>query len=296
MSRRQAGGVWWLRWVAANAGAELVGLGGSALLWAVGLLYWNDRLGVIPGAILVVVGATLLEGTAVGVAQWAVLRSRLPRLTLASWWIATGLGALVAWTLGMIPSTMMDLTSGANGAPPFEMSDALQGVLAAGMGFVLGPILGLPQWRVLRRHVATAGWWIPANALAWAAGMPLVFAGVGWAIDAPSLPLAVVWVAVALLLAGAAVGAIHGLFLVWLFNRRVGNPYALSSGTRSGDGGDSGYFLVTDCSGRSVREMALEGRDAVPDSSGGFGDSGGSDDGGGDDGGGDGGGGDGGAE
>jgi hypothetical protein len=91
----------------------------------------------------------------------------------------------------------------------------LQLVLAAGMGLLQGSILAVPQWRVLRRYVAGAGWWVPANSAAWAVGMVLVFQAVSsttWTLSVATFarPVAL------LTLAGAAVGAIHGAVLVWL--------------------------------------------------------------------------------
>jgi hypothetical protein len=41
-------------------------------------------------------------------------------------------------------------------------------------------VLSFAQWRVLRKAAGRAGGWIPANMLAWMAGMPLIF----WGIDA----------------------------------------------------------------------------------------------------------------
>ena len=91
--------------------------------------------------------------------------------------------------------------------------------LAAVMGFVLGPILALPQWWVLRRYVRQAVWWIPANALAWAFGMVVIFAGVGM-IESTTLTFGVVLlVLLSLATAGAVVGAIHGLVLIWLLRK-----------------------------------------------------------------------------
>jgi hypothetical protein len=87
--------------------------------------------------------------------------------------------------------------------------------LAAAMGVVLGPILGVPQWLALRQHARRAIWWIPANAAAWALGMPVVFVGAGSAPPGGLLGL----VATALLtamVAGGVVGAVHGLALIWL--------------------------------------------------------------------------------
>lgn len=207
----------WGRWVGANALAECLGLGSSALLWIAYFMGLEDQLGVMASAVVVVVGSTLLEGTAVGVLQWQVLRRALPKLSLASWWSATAFGALIAWSLGMIPSTMMAMAGAANDAtPPVAMSDALQYTLAALMGLVLGPILGFPQWLVLRRHIPHAGLWLAANAVAWCWGMLMIFIVMG-CVPAGGITLATVLLVLGgLALAGAVVGAIHGVVLVKL--------------------------------------------------------------------------------
>jgi hypothetical protein len=100
------------------------------------------------------------------------------------------------------------------------MSDLVIYTLAAGMGMAEGSILGAAQWLALRRHVPKAGWWIPANALAWMLGMVVVFLGTSF------IPVEGITVPVALLLllfvgaAGAVVGAVHGLVLIWLLHQR----------------------------------------------------------------------------
>lgn len=207
----------WRRWVGANALAELLGLGGSALLWIAYFMGLEAHLGVMASAAVVVGGSTLLEGTAVGVLQWLVLRRALPKLSLASWWSATAIGALIAWSLGMIPSTLMAMADTASAAPsPAEMSDALQYTLAALMGLVLGPVLGFPQWLVLRRHITHAGLWIAANAVAWCWGMLVIFIVIGF-VPAGGITLATGLIVLSgLALAGAVVGAIHGVVLVKL--------------------------------------------------------------------------------
>lgn len=94
-------------------------------------------------------------------------------------------------------------------------------LLAAGMGIALGALLGAAQWTVLRNHVPRAGWWIPANAVAWAIGMALVFAGMSFIPDSGVVtPGIVVALLVFIVLAGTAVGAIHGLALIWLVRER----------------------------------------------------------------------------
>lgn len=210
---------WW-QWVAANALAEMVGLGASALLWITFLFGVEQRYGVLLAAVVVVLGSTLLEGAAVGFAQWWVLRKALPQLRWQAWFIATAIGAFVAWTLGMLPSTMLSISAEASAGPPPEVSDLLMYSLAALMGIVLGPVLGAPQWWVLRRYLSDAWWWIPAQSAAWAAGMVVIFMGVGMVPAEGGFTAVVVLIVLgSLAVAGALVGAVHGTVLVWLLRR-----------------------------------------------------------------------------
>jgi len=210
----------WRRWVAANAVAELIGLGGSALV-LIGLIALVDENSV-GGILLMAAGAillgTMLEGVVVGLLQWCVLRDALPTLPRRSWVTATAIGALIAWLLGMIPSTAMSLAgSGAESAAPAAEPPAwLFYLLAAGMGFVLGPVLGTPQWVVLRKHVRRAGWWVLANALAWMVGMVIIFLGTSAIPEGPIPPAVIMLLVGCVFAAGAAVGAVHGLFLIRL--------------------------------------------------------------------------------
>ena len=211
----------WLKWVFVNAGAELIGLGASALLWIAMLTVMETRIGVLLSALVVVLGSTILEGTAVGLDQWLVLRQLFPKLRWQSWLMATAAGAFVAWTLGMIPSTMMNMSESsaiAGNVDPPAVSNGVMYMLAAGMGLVLGPILAWPQWLVLRHHLKRAIWWIPANALAWAVGMVIIFVGAN-SVPESSLTWTIALIVLAsLTIAGAVVGAIHGLFLLWLLH------------------------------------------------------------------------------
>ncbi len=214
---RQSSMRFWASWVFANALAELLGLGASALLWIAFFFGLEERLGIAISAVVVVVGSTILEGTAVGVLQWRVLRRALPQLRLKVWWGATAVGALVAWSLGMIPSTLMSMMDeSATSTPPPEMSDALMYTLAAAMGLVLGPILGLPQWWALRRHLKSAWLWLPANAVAWSWGMIMIFAVVGLVPASGITATTVLIILGGLAMAGAVVGGIHGVVLVKL--------------------------------------------------------------------------------
>ncbi len=206
----------WFQWILANAVGETVGLGGTLLIGVLLLLNAQKTVGVVPAAALAVLAGTFIEGIVVGTAQWLVLRRPLKSIRWRVWVLATAIGAFVAWTLGMIPSTGSDI----GGATSAQMSDLMVYALAAVMGFVLGSILGVPQWLVLRRHLPKAGWWVLANALAWMVGMVVVFVGTSF------IPPEGITISVALMLllflfaAGAAVGAVHGLVLIWLLRSR----------------------------------------------------------------------------
>lgn len=214
--RRQASGGagLWLRWVLANAVGETIGLGGTALV-AAAVFYAGEGTGeyaAVALAGLAVMAGTLIEGTVVGTAQWLVLRRPLPGMSWRRWVLATGAGAFVAWTLGMVPSTVLGPGGGEPAAEPGEA--AVLG-LAFIMGLALGPILGLAQWLILRRFVRRAVLWMPANALAWAFGMVVIFLGIDLALGGGFATSTVPILALTLAIAGAIVGAIHGLALVW---------------------------------------------------------------------------------
>jgi hypothetical protein len=214
-----AGGGFYLRWILANAAGEAVGLGLTALVGIAAVLYAGKGPGVVVTLVLAlsaILAGTLIEGAVVGTAQWLVLRRPLPGISWRSWVVATGAGALVAWTLGMVPSTVYSLRADPSGGATAEPSDGVVFGLAFLMGLVLGPVLGLSQWLALRRFVARAALWMPANALAWAVGMVVIFVGVDLATSGGYGPSTVAILGVTLFCAGAAVGAVHGLALVWL--------------------------------------------------------------------------------
>jgi hypothetical protein len=207
----------WRHWVIANALGELVGLGAAAVA-GVALVKLFEATSAafasLAGAGVMILLGTF-EGLVVGLAQWLVLRRPFAALGWRAWVLASAAGAFVAWTLGMLPSTLIDFGADAAGAPSPEMSDLLTYALAAAMGAVLGPILGIPQWLALRHHVRHAAWWIPANAAAWALGMPVVFIGAS-SVPTGGLPGLVATGVLTAAAAGAVVGAIHGLALLWL--------------------------------------------------------------------------------
>jgi len=216
VAARGAGRELWLSWVAANALGELVGLGGvfGCGFLVVARFGEPGSMAATLGYFALALGLGAFEGAVVGAAQWRVLDGRIVALAGRAWILATVVGAVVAWTLGMLPSTLMSGAPEASAQPVEEPPVAVVLGLAAALGAVAGLVLAFAQWLVLRRHARRAGLWLPANALAWAAGMPWIFWLVGATVaerrDASSVSLFVLGLGVA----GALVGAIHGAFLL----------------------------------------------------------------------------------
>ena len=208
----------WLRWVTANALGEMLGLG---LTFAVGVLTMSrlgDQagMGMVLISFLIAVASGAIEATLVGLAQWWAMHPWFPTITRRAWWLATLVGALVAYVLGYLPSTLMSLGEQATQAPMAEPPQWIVLLLAAGLGAVGGAVLSFAQWLAMRKKVERAGWWMPANMLAWFFGMPIIFWGIDAAQKGQPLLQAVLLLAGVLFLTGAVVGAIHGAFLVRL--------------------------------------------------------------------------------
>lgn len=209
----------WTRWTLANALSEMVGLG---LTFAITGLFFS-RLGEqnntvsILLAFVVAVLSGAVEATFVGLAQWWAMHPSFPLIQKFAWWRGTLVGALIAYVLGYLPSTLMSIgeTTTAS-APAAEPPQWIVLLLAAGMGAVGGAVLSFAQWLAMRGNIRGAGIWIPANMLAWLFGMPVIFWGIDLAFKMPALWQSVLVMAGTLFFAGAVVGAIHGSFLIRL--------------------------------------------------------------------------------
>jgi hypothetical protein len=209
----------WQRWVIANALGELLGLGTVAVVGFFIFQRAGEPTSIAQAlafaAVFILLGA--FEGLVIGLAQRQVLRTLLP--SVRGWVLATVVGAMVAWAVGMVPSTVANFlqqgatATQASSEPPL----VLILLLAAGLGAVAGPLLAAFQWRSLRRVIPDKAWqWLPANAAAWALGMPAIFLGAQANEFTSSATAIACLVALAIFTAGALVGAVHGRVLLGL--------------------------------------------------------------------------------
>ena len=205
----------WLRWTLANGLAELLGLGSTFAV--IGFLVSKIDTGRITGILLsfaLTVAAGAIEATLVGLAQWWAMHAWFPKIMRFAWWRATLVGALLGYVLGYLPSTLMSMADTTSQAAQVEPPQWLTLVLAAGLGAAAGAVLSFAQWLAMRGKARRAGLWIPANMLAWACGMPVIFWGMDLAFKQSAAWQSVLVVGGAILAAGLVVGAIHGRFLM----------------------------------------------------------------------------------
>ncbi len=215
----------WVRWTIANASSELLGLGATfgTMVFLVSSFNPQGLAGILFTFVASVLSGAI-ESTVVGLAQWWAMRPWFPMIRAFHWWRATLIGALVAYVLGYLPSTLVDITESGAQAPQPELTLWLTMLLAAGLGMVAGAVLSFAQWLELRKHVRQANLWIPANMLAWACGMPVIFLGIDMAFKTTVFLQQTALIGAALLATGAMVGAIQGKFLVVLAKDREAKP------------------------------------------------------------------------
>ena len=151
----------WRRWVAANALGEFLGLGLTIGVFALVFTRLGEARGI--GMTLAVfaleVSAGAIEATIVGLAQWWAMHPWFPGISRRAWWLSTLAGALFAYILGFLPSTLMSLGEQAapEAAPMTEPPQWIVMLLAAAMGLAAGAVLSFAQWLVLRKKARGAG-------------------------------------------------------------------------------------------------------------------------------------------
>lgn len=154
------------RWVGRTTLGEVAGFLAPVLV----VLSVDDLGGGLRLLALLFAGA--VEGAFLGWAQASVLVPLVPGLSGRDWILRTAMAAVVAWAIGMGPSTW------AAGLADLPMAAVV--ALAVPAGLVLLCSIGVAQWTVLRRHVSSAARWI-----GWTAGAWIVALGVFTAVTTP---------------------------------------------------------------------------------------------------------------
>jgi hypothetical protein len=196
----------WTKWVTLGELAgftvpALVGVLASAAGAPSGLLY----------AAMLPAGA--FEGACLGYAETRALRGHLPQIPAGQFTAATAAAAVLAYGLGMLPST---LGEGLDDVPDLLLFSAV----GAG-ALVLLLSIGTAQALVLRQSGLDAWWWIAATAGAWLAALA-VFLLVATPLWQPGQPLAIT-IVVAILagcLMAATVAVLTGFSAVRLVDQR----------------------------------------------------------------------------
>ena len=207
VKRTAVGWMFGVTWFIATALGWTVGLAGGSVVSLVGcfagciVLMPESAMACGMGCGLgILVGACFWGGALSGVAQWLLLRRRLPR---AGWWIAA---SALGWVGAAVAGVWVALTTQL--LPP----DGVVVATLLGGGCAFGAIRGAALWLVLRRHVSGPGWWVLMTAVGWAA-VPLGTYAV--AVDLRE------WWMVALSVLGLT-GVISSLVISRLLGRRTG--------------------------------------------------------------------------
>jgi hypothetical protein len=142
--------------------------------WAL-WFYWimATTLGWLAGIILGGAISVVVSGVAIAAFQWSVLYKRIHKAW--RWLIFSSLGWIIGYILFIV------------------FFSKNMGLL---IGVILGGMVGVFQWYILRTEVDWAGWWVIISIIAWTTGLTLM----------PGL-----------LTSGALSGALTGLVLVILF-------------------------------------------------------------------------------
>jgi NAD(P)-dependent dehydrogenase (short-subunit alcohol dehydrogenase family) len=191
------------RWIFACALAETIGIGAVGLI-ALALAAGVGEPSTLGGRVVLLAGfgaAGAIEGLALGLLQWRVLRGILPRLRRGEWVGITVAVAVIGWLAGMAGPVLSPPAAGA-AAEPALLTILL---MAAALGAGAGAVFGAAQWLVLRRHAPRAWRWIAIHVPGWALAMAAIF--LGTSVPTPS------WPAWAIAIAGAAGGALGGALL-----------------------------------------------------------------------------------
>lgn len=203
VSKANGGAGLWSLWVLANLTALEVAFLATAPV-AGRLLFGLNRIGLEPRvAVLSLIPVRLaVAGAALGLAQWLILRRRIPRVS--GWPVATTVGAVLGAPFLIVIAVAFQLPE------PHKLSQTESLAFAAVNGSATGICIALGQMPVLSRRVAPNKVWLAAGLLGYALGAVSTMALSIYAFLPFELNAAVT---------GGILGAVTGLALLRLLGR-----------------------------------------------------------------------------
>lgn len=258
------------RWILSCAAGEVIGITAAAAI-AVGTRVMLGEPHDVATAAVVVAAAVaggVVEGLAVGLLQWRVLRLVVPAIRARAWVGATVAVTSLLWFLAMVLVTIVALV-GSGSTPQAEAADVGPPlVLGVGAGIaggaLAGAAFGFAQWLVLRRHAGPTRGWIGANALGWAVALGWIMIAATSPTPATALPVVVAGGALGGLAAGISVGIATGWWFVKLRPLRPNRCVVIGIGnTFRGDDG-IGPAVTADIGGRVGDDVAVVELDGEP--------------------------------
>lgn len=199
----QIGWRFWLKWVSVSTAALLIASGAPVYDYGFGG-FGTNLSGAVISALYQTLGgafAGIIIGAFVGALQWIVLQRQVPWASRWVWASAVGwaIGYAVAWPMNLFVRAIM--------LNPGDITDTANIVRGVGSYAVVGFVVGIVHWRMLRHEVYRIVWLVFGSTV----GYSLFGAGV---YANPSL------LGLVLVLVGPVLAAfITGTFLVWLLQR-----------------------------------------------------------------------------
>jgi hypothetical protein len=164
----------WAGWTLRCAAAEAIGMTAAAAAGTAAqhLVSGRPSDALRWGALALIVGGGLVEGIALGTLQAGGLRHVLGPVGRRRWVVVTVAVAGIGWAVASAPAAFASSGPDAGGPPVLLVE-----LGAAGLGVVMGAVLGAAQATVLRGRAARPGRWVVGNVLAWPPVMMIIFAG-----------------------------------------------------------------------------------------------------------------------
>ena len=214
----------WVRYVVLGESLGfLLPVSGFALSAAFGLEGWSTW------ALLVLFGAG--EGALLGLGQSLALLETSAEVPVGRWVAATAVAASVAWSIGMLPSTLGDVGVAIDWAAPGTW------VIVGVAGLVLLATIPLAQWPFLVDRLPRAWRWVPLNMGAWLVGLVFTFLPSPFVDESTPAGIMFLLFAIAGVLMATTVAVITG----WGLWRMVTAPARRGGGPASAPAtGDSG--------------------------------------------------------